>query len=127
MRGVFFAAVAACALSGCAGDREILSQVPQNKGAAPVEYQALAACVAARLDQPGLIKNDFPTEHRIRLSVDSGGVRYFEIDLRGVGPSATEWSVSVPNTLWGPFAGAADKATTAIGACSAGKASGGSS
>jgi len=102
---------------GCAGHQELLSQVPQKFGTAAVDYQALAACVAARLDQPGLIKSDFPTQRRIRLSVDSGGVRYFEIEFRGTAPKSTDWSVSVVNTIWGAFPGLAEKATTAINVC----------
>jgi hypothetical protein len=108
-------------LACCAGNHEVLSQVPQKSGVASVDYQTLASCVATRLDQPGLIKNDFPPDRRSRLSVDSGGVRYFEINFRGAGPNSTEWSVSVVNTLWGAFPGLSDKASVAIGACSAGR------
>jgi hypothetical protein len=104
-------------LCGCAGDRELLSQVPQQNGVVQANYQQLASCAARKLDTPGLKKTDLPPENVSKLAVDSSGIRYWEATFRGTGPSTTEWSVTATNTLWGAFPKVADAAAAAIQQC----------
>jgi hypothetical protein len=54
--GLIAALGVAAILCGCAGDRELLSQVPQRNGVAKANYQQLASCAARKLDTPGLTK-----------------------------------------------------------------------
>lgn len=104
------------ALGGCAGDRDLLSQVPQSQGVVRADYQTLASCVASKTDDPGMTKIDLPPQKTSKLSMNSGGVRYWEATFRGIGQN-TEWSVTSTNSMWGPLEHGQTRVVEAIKAC----------
>lgn len=117
-----FAAVIGCALAlaGCGAGTQGLSQVPQQSGTSRADYQVLAACAARKLDATGVSKSDMLSERLIRLSLDSGGVRYWEVMFRARADRGTDWTASTPNTMWGAFRGPTDEVVAAITGCEAG-------
>lgn len=105
-------------LCGCASNGGLESALPTT-GSARGNYQVLAACVTQKLDEPGLAKIDLPSENTSKVSLSSGGVRYWEVVFTGEGQERTIWSISVVNTMWGPFPRVGEKAERAIRECEA--------
>lgn len=99
MRPVF-ALTLALGCAACGTSSPPLSQVPQITEVIRGDYQSIASCVAAKLDQPGLKKTDLPTEKTVRLSLEGGGVRYWDAIFVGNGPQ-TQVEITAVNTLFG--------------------------
>lgn len=101
-------------LAGCA-------TTPPLSETSAVEYRKLADCVYLKLSPevgPGLSKADAPTQRTSRLSLESSGVRYWELVITGVGPNQSSVAFTPSRNMWGSDAGSAAAVPAAVRSCS---------
>lgn len=102
-------------LTGCATS-------PPRSETIAADYRKLADCVYARLTSevgPGVNKADTPTQNSARISLESGGVRYWELLIFSAGPNRSRIEFTPSRNMWGSDAGGASGVEPAILACSA--------
>ena len=85
------------------------------------DYQAVASCAFARFYKwagAGLNKIDLPPQKSSQISQESGGVRYWQVDLRETSKGQTHAKLAVVQTMWGPSRAGAEAVISDIKACS---------
>ena len=101
------AAVLVVACAGCSGPRaagELMSQTPVHSETFAADYQRLASCSHTRLDQidgVGLKKVDLPTESTVRIAMEAGTARHWELTFVGQGRSRTRVEMTALQTMTG--------------------------
>jgi hypothetical protein len=96
------AIVALCAALGCCATSAPLSETVIS------DYRKLADCVYLRLAPevgPGLNKADAPTQGASRISLESGGMRYWELLISTAGPNQSRVEFTPARNMWGSDAG----------------------
>lgn len=105
-------------LSACGGPGQLLSQTPVDTIEANRPYEKLAACVFERLNHQqgsGVHKADLPTENMIRITLESGSTKFWELTFYRVGANQTRIEIFAAQTMWGPFP--IDQAMPEVRAC----------
>lgn len=80
---------------------EVLSLTPVGSETFAGDYQRLADCVYGRLETAGIRKADFPSTRSVKITMDSGAVRYWELVFASAGPNRTKTDFAVVQTMWG--------------------------
>lgn len=109
------AALAGLALAGCATTADHVETLP-------IDYRRLSDCVYARLAPeigPGFAKADVPTQGLSRISLESSGVRYWELVISASGPRQSRAEFNPGRNMWGSDAGGAATIWPAVRACAA--------
>ena len=101
-------ALATLLLSCCGDGRpdDMLGQNPVSLLQPAKPYDIVAACSFERLNaQQGsaVHKADLPTDDKIVVSIDTGGVKYFEATFKRVSGNQTIIDITSARTMWGPF------------------------
>jgi hypothetical protein len=82
----------------------LLSQVPVENVTLSGQFGTMANCAYMRLDKAagtGIKKIDLQGE--VRLALESGGVRYWELTFSQAGAKQTAVAFTQAQTIWGPL------------------------
>jgi len=102
----FIALGVTLALLPSAATAGLLDQVPVASTTLRGAFASLASCAYEKLDATegaGIKKIDLPNE--IRLALESGGVRYWQLIFRPAGNGTTRVDFTQAETIWGPLGG----------------------
>jgi hypothetical protein len=98
----------------------MLEQAPAGTLALNGDYRQIAECAFERIDRvagTGVKKTDLPGMKKARISLESGGVRYWEIVVSASGAQSATVEMSVVRTMWGPSTKYADQLLPEVAAC----------
>jgi hypothetical protein len=90
-----------------------------------IDYRRLSTCTYLSLDKTagaGIKKVDLPEVQTVRLALESGGVRHWELVFKDAGGGRTHVALSRAQTMWGPIG--ADDIMPELRACAAQRAPG---
>jgi hypothetical protein len=95
--------IAGCAETGkVSTSGELLSLGPVETETFAIDYQRLAECAYLKLQEPGIQKADFPTQHMTKVNLDAGRVRQWEVAFVAEGPKRTRVEIAAVTSIWGP-------------------------
>jgi hypothetical protein len=112
---IYLVMALACSAGAPAAAQDLLEQVPTDSVVVRGTYSVLANCIYGRLDETGLKKADLQNE--IRLTLESGATRYWQLTLAPERPGFTRASLTRVQTIFGPMR--APKVMPAVQACAA--------